>query len=148
MSADVCEVCIFFSSSFGVGVLTSFIFSRNVVVRAFPLFEKICFVVALSLNLPVVCVHLCTHVFRSNVVDWRVLLNFLSLSTPLFLSHMCCSSQANASVLSKYSLDGDACVKNMRILSLCSLASQHGELPYALIARDLEVEESEVTYLE
>lgn len=47
-------------------------------------------------------------------------------------------------MLTKYSLDGESCVKNMRILSLCSLASQHVELPYALIARDLEVEESEV----
>lgn len=55
-----------------------------------------------------------------------------------------CPHQANANVLSKYSIDGESCVKNMRILSLCSLASQHGELPYALIARDLEVEESEV----
>jgi len=52
--------------------------------------------------------------------------------------------KANPKVLAKYTLDGDACVKHMRVLSLCSLATQHSELPYALVARDLDVDETEV----
>lgn len=53
-------------------------------------------------------------------------------------------TSAHPAVLSKYSLDADLCVNNMRLLTMCSLATEHEEIPYAAIAKDLEVEQSEV----
>ena len=47
-------------------------------------------------------------------------------------------------VLSAYELDHDSCVDNMRLLSMCSLATEHEEIPYAAIAEDLGVPLEEV----
>lgn len=46
-------------------------------------------------------------------------------------------------VLRPYSLDADACLRNMRILSLCSLASEHEEVPYSTIAETLQLPSDE-----
>ena len=46
--------------------------------------------------------------------------------------------------LSKYGLDGDECTRHMRILSLCSLAAEHEEVPYATVASTLDVKAEEV----
>mmetsp|Transcript_6802 Transcript_6802/g.9931 ORF Transcript_6802/g.9931 Transcript_6802/m.9931 type:complete len:380 (+) Transcript_6802:154-1293(+) len=47
-------------------------------------------------------------------------------------------------VLSKYSLNEEECTRNMRILSLCSLATEFEEVPYNLVATTLDVSENEV----
>jgi len=47
--------------------------------------------------------------------------------------------QKNASTLAKWDLDATTCEKNMRILSLCSLAAEHEEIPYQVIADTLAV---------
>lgn len=49
-----------------------------------------------------------------------------------------------AEVLAKYGLDHDACVANMRLLSMCSLASEQAEIPYDAIAKALDVPLDEV----
>ena len=38
------------------------------------------------------------------------------------------------------------CVEKMRLLSICSLASQQPEVPYALLATTLQIEVCEVEY--
>jgi translation initiation factor 3 subunit M len=43
-------------------------------------------------------------------------------------------------VLAKWNLDAEACTRNMRILSLCSLSSEHEEIPYSVIAETLQLE--------
>ena len=49
-----------------------------------------------------------------------------------------------ASALSKLNLDATACEKNMRILSLCSLAAEHEEIPYQVIAETLAIKPESV----
>lgn len=46
-------------------------------------------------------------------------------------------------VLLKWGLNGAACVRFMRILSLCSLAAEHEEIPYADIAETLKLTEED-----
>lgn len=48
------------------------------------------------------------------------------------------------SYLEELGLDHDLCQTNMRLLSLCSLASEHSEIPYALIAETLQIDASQV----
>lgn len=47
-------------------------------------------------------------------------------------------------ILSKYGLNEEECTRNMRILSLCSLAAESEEVPYNLVATTLDIEETEV----
>jgi len=48
------------------------------------------------------------------------------------------------STLSKYNLSKDECIRHMRLLSLCSLAAEHEEIPYDAIATTLQVPSDEV----
>ena len=50
----------------------------------------------------------------------------------------------NESTLSECSLDKEECIRHMRLLSLCSLATEHEEIPYGAIATTLQVQPSEV----
>ena len=50
----------------------------------------------------------------------------------------------NESVFKKLSLEKEACVLKMRLLSLCSLASRQQSIPYSDIASCLEVPEDDV----
>lgn len=48
--------------------------------------------------------------------------------------------QANggeAKVLQPYGLSSETCIRQMRILSLCSLAAEHEEIPYSVVAKTL-----------
>jgi translation initiation factor 3 subunit M len=47
-------------------------------------------------------------------------------------------------VFSTFSLDEGACMKNMSLLSLVSLAGEHEEIPYSAIASTLNVKEDDV----
>ncbi|GKY97580.1 hypothetical protein MPSEU_000716500 [Mayamaea pseudoterrestris] len=42
-------------------------------------------------------------------------------------------------ILSSFGLNADACMRNMRILSLCSLASEYEEIPYSKVAETLQL---------
>jgi len=46
--------------------------------------------------------------------------------------------------LSKYGLDSEVCTRYMRILSLCSLAAEHEEVPYDEVAKTLDVQPEHV----
>lgn len=47
-------------------------------------------------------------------------------------------------VLAKYGLNDEECTRHMRILSLCSLATETEEVPYDLVAKTLEISPDEV----
>ncbi len=49
-----------------------------------------------------------------------------------------------ASIFDQYGLSKHECIRHMRLLSLCSLASEHEEIPYSAIASSLSIEEDEV----
>lgn len=42
-------------------------------------------------------------------------------------------SQKHAATLAENKIDHDSCVSSMRLLSLCSLATEHEEIPYQVI---------------
>jgi translation initiation factor 3 subunit M len=50
----------------------------------------------------------------------------------------------NEAYMKARGIDSEKCVKSMRLLSLCSLASEHEEIPYATIAQTLQVEADQV----
>jgi len=50
----------------------------------------------------------------------------------------------NSPTLTEYGLSNDDCVRYMRLLSLCSLAAEHEEIPYGAIASTLHVKDEEV----
>lgn len=47
-------------------------------------------------------------------------------------------------VLKKYGINEEKCTRNMRVLSLCSLAAETEEVPYELVAKTLDVSQDEV----
>ena len=51
-------------------------------------------------------------------------------------------------VLSRWGLDAAICRRNMRILSLCSLATEHEEIPYLSIANTLEIDATNTMQVE
>lgn len=48
-------------------------------------------------------------------------------------------SNGGEDVLKQWELDASACRKNVKILSLCTLASEHDEIPYSAIAETLQL---------
>lgn len=52
--------------------------------------------------------------------------------------------KSNPSALSNNNISEEDAIRNMRLLSLCSLATEHEEIPYDAIAQTLQVEQSEV----
>ena len=50
----------------------------------------------------------------------------------------------NAETLTKNSISPSSATRHMRLLSLCSLATEHEEIPYDAIANTLKVEASDV----
>lgn len=53
-------------------------------------------------------------------------------------------TKANPNTLSNYDISSEIATKNIRILSLCSLAAEHNEIPYSVIATTLEIQPNEV----
>ncbi|CAM9603571.1 unnamed protein product [Ectocarpus sp. 6 AP-2014] len=47
--------------------------------------------------------------------------------------------EKNAKTLADNKIDHDSCVSSMRLLSLCSLATEHEEIPYQVVADTLQV---------
>jgi translation initiation factor 3 subunit M len=52
--------------------------------------------------------------------------------------------KTNPSACSDYNSSEEEAIRHMRLLSLCSLATEHEEIPYDAIAATLQVDESEV----
>mmetsp|Transcript_44366 Transcript_44366/g.106902 ORF Transcript_44366/g.106902 Transcript_44366/m.106902 type:complete len:154 (-) Transcript_44366:100-561(-) len=48
------------------------------------------------------------------------------------------------SVLAQWELSPAECTRHIRILSLCSLAAEHEEIPYSIVANTLQTESSDV----
>ena len=48
-------------------------------------------------------------------------------------------SKGGDSVLAQWGLSADDCSRHMRILSLCSLAAEHEEIPYSTVAETLQL---------
>lgn len=53
-------------------------------------------------------------------------------------------ASSNAAALTGNGLSRDDCVRHMRLLSICSLAAEHEEIPYSAIASTLRVDDAEV----
>jgi len=74
---------------------------------------------------------------------YRVLLGLLRVFQEGKLSDYNAFVQSNGgseeAVLSPWGLDVQACKRNIRILSLCSLASEHEEIPYKVVAETLQL---------
>lgn len=51
--------------------------------------------------------------------------------------------EKHAVTLAENKIDHDSCVSSMRLLSLCSLATEHEEIPYQVVAETLKVEGDE-----
>ena len=51
---------------------------------------------------------------------------------------------SNSAVFSQYNLSKEDCIRNIRLLSLCSLAAEHEEVPYSVIASTLQVADEAV----
>ena len=47
-------------------------------------------------------------------------------------------SRGGDSVLAQWGLSADDCSRHMRILSFCSLAAEHEEIPYSVVAETLQ----------
>ena len=57
--------------------------------------------------------------------------------------HSYIKSNGGESILSQWGLSAEDCSRHMRILSLCSLAAEHEEIPYAVVADTLQNEDSD-----
>ncbi|VEU43609.1 unnamed protein product [Pseudo-nitzschia multistriata] len=53
-------------------------------------------------------------------------------------------SNGGDSVLAQWQLSAEDCSRNMRILSLCSLAADHEEIPYSVVAETLQADAGDV----
>jgi len=53
-------------------------------------------------------------------------------------------TKSNPNTLSTYNISEQDAIRHMRLLSLCSLATEHEEIPYDAIASTLQVEQSDV----
>lgn len=58
--------------------------------------------------------------------------------------HSYIRSHGDDSILSKWELSADECSRHMRILSLCSLAADHEEIPYTVVAKTLQATPGDV----
>ena len=75
---------------------------------------------------------------------YRKLFELLDIFTRGKLKDYLAFALANEALLTAHNLQHDVCVRNMRLLSMCSLATEHEEIPYAAIASDLDVPLAEV----
>ena len=58
--------------------------------------------------------------------------------------HSYIKSNSGESILSQWWLSPEDCSRHMRILSLCSLAAEHEEIPYVVVADTLQTDAGEV----
>ena len=54
----------------------------------------------------------------------------------------CKSNSGKATLLQQFGLDAEVCQQHMHILSLCSLTSEHEEIPYSVIDETLKLKSS------
>jgi translation initiation factor 3 subunit M len=58
--------------------------------------------------------------------------------------HSYIKSNGGDKVLTQWELSADDCSRHMRILSLCSLAAEHEEIPYTVVAETLQTTSGDV----
>ena len=58
--------------------------------------------------------------------------------------HSYIKSKGGDSVLAQWGLSVEDCSRHMRILSLCSLAAEHEEIPYTVVAETLQTDVGDV----
>jgi translation initiation factor 3 subunit M len=58
--------------------------------------------------------------------------------------HSFVKSNGGEGVLAQWGLSSDECIRHMRILSLCSLAAEHEEIPYQVVADTLQTTPADV----
>jgi translation initiation factor 3 subunit M len=68
---------------------------------------------------------------------WKLLKIFQEGKLSDFQSYL--KQNGGAATLTQWGLDADACEKHMKVLSLCSLAAEHEEIPYQVIADTLAI---------
>jgi translation initiation factor 3 subunit M len=58
--------------------------------------------------------------------------------------HAFIQSNGGDAVLNQWGLSPDECIRHMRILSLCSLAAEHEEIPYQVVTDTLQTNPSDI----
>eukprot|EP00339_Tiarina_fusa_P018477 CAMPEP_0117025206 /NCGR_PEP_ID=MMETSP0472-20121206/18642_1 /TAXON_ID=693140 ORGANISM="Tiarina fusus, Strain LIS" /NCGR_SAMPLE_ID=MMETSP0472 /ASSEMBLY_ACC=CAM_ASM_000603 /LENGTH=402 /DNA_ID=CAMNT_0004731855 /DNA_START=207 /DNA_END=1415 /DNA_ORIENTATION=+ len=58
--------------------------------------------------------------------------------------HSFIKANGGEKVLTQWGLSPEECIRHMRVLSLCSLAAEHEEIPYSVVTETLQTEASEV----
>jgi translation initiation factor 3 subunit M len=58
--------------------------------------------------------------------------------------HAFIQSNGGDAVLKQWGLSPDECIRHMRILSLCSLAAEHEEIPYQVVTDTLQTNPSDI----
>jgi len=76
--------------------------------------------------------------------DTKPLYALLQIFQEKKLSDFQSFTTTSASTLTQYNLSQDSCIRHMRLLSLCSLATEHEEIPYDAIATTLQIDEADV----
>ena len=83
---------------------------------------------------------LCTSSDKTQSILYDLLTIFLTGKLQDFVSF----TTKNPKALSLFEISMEQSTKNIRILSLCSLAAEHNEIPYNVIASTLEIDSSQV----
>lgn len=78
----------------------------------------------------------------SSDADGAVLLQLLDICTTKTVAAYQAFATANAARFAAWGLDNEACLANMRLLSLCSLAAEAGNtpVPFRIVANTLQVQ--------
>eukprot|EP00593_Proboscia_inermis_P010735 CAMPEP_0171321936 /NCGR_PEP_ID=MMETSP0816-20121228/114657_1 /TAXON_ID=420281 /ORGANISM="Proboscia inermis, Strain CCAP1064/1" /LENGTH=422 /DNA_ID=CAMNT_0011820309 /DNA_START=35 /DNA_END=1303 /DNA_ORIENTATION=+ len=71
--------------------------------------------------------------------DTKLLLKLLEIFSSGKLEDFLSFLSTNPNILTQFNLVHEECIRYMRILSLCSLADEHEEIPYAAVASTLQV---------
>jgi translation initiation factor 3 subunit M len=77
-------------------------------------------------------------------LDTKPLYSLLSIFQQGKLDDFEAFVQSNKNVISSFQIDETDAIRHMRLLSLCSLATEHEEIPYDAIAATLKIEKSDV----
>jgi translation initiation factor 3 subunit M len=80
----------------------------------------------------------------NNFPDTKPLYSLLSIFQQGKLDEFETFVQSNKSVMSSFQIDESEAIRHMRLLSLCSLATEHEEIPYEAIATTLKIDKTNV----
>jgi len=81
---------------------------------------------------------------QSSNKSHQLLSNLLTIFLTGKLQDLFSFTHQHPTALSSFSISEDTSANHIRILSLCSLAAEHNEIPYSVIASTLEIDHSDV----